>query len=170
MGDLLKGPDRWTEHARAQASSEVVHLFVGSGGAENFRQLSPTEFDDVVRIAKTPVEPRKEFGRKPRVHSMQGAIAAALDICRDTDKLQQERVKSAARAARDAHDGKSHVCETLLIGLAGEAQAIAEASRRLAHKLEALRQTQDALTFFDLADLIETRAAAIEAPAHKGDV
>lgn len=155
MGDLVKGPEIWTENARKQAGAEVVHLFAGSGA------------DDVLFDPPDGVKPRPHHW--PKFADLAGGFGSLREALRPEDRAEADRVKAAARAAREVYEGdglSAHICPSLLVALAGRAHGIADSCKALARELESLKRVPDALSFLNLADKIETIAARIEAPAH----
>lgn len=118
-----------------------------------------------------PISPRARFG----LRELSDVGPALTWLARGEDRVEVEAFKDEARSrrigragqnARDAFDGKRKVCPTLLLGLAGEVHAAAEALSRCAEKARALGCAKPSLTLVDLASIAEGVGAEIEAPAH----
>lgn len=128
-------------------SAEIVPLFVGSAAPEN----------------ATP--PRKEFGlRQPRIARLPGAFGEAWRRATEADdEAQQRQVKDNVRAARRAYEGSVH--PSLLVALAAKMEAFAQAATQLEAEARSLGLNDEAMTFNNIASIVETRAAIVEASA-----
>jgi len=140
---------------RADAPIQVFAAPAAPGDAEIFAEPAPT--------------PRAHFGQRPPhdIFRMAGGVDRVLDAFTSDRARRTERV---LEAVKDALSGKApeprKVCPTLLIAAAGRANGIAASARDMARELESLGCVRAARTFYDLADVAETAAAEVEAPAH----
>lgn len=139
MGDVID--------LKTGLSAEVIPLFVGSAAPEN---ASP---------------PRKEFGRRePRLARLPGAMGEAWRRASgESDAEAQSRIKAAARAARRVQDGGVH--PSLLLALAAKMEVFATMAAQLEAEARSLKLADEAETFNNIASIVETRAAIVEARA-----
>jgi hypothetical protein len=135
-GKLLTGPDRWYEAAKARAGADVVEFF----GAVDPHNVRPQH--------------------RRRILSLAGGVQAAMQIVREEDHRQQQRIKAAGRAARRAFE-TAH--PDLHKAFTAKLEHMAQQMHTLAQEARVIGHLGDAVTLFDLAAILETRAAEIEA-------
>lgn len=134
-GKLLTGPDRWYEAAKARAGADVIEFF----GAADPHNVRP---------------PRR------RILSLAGGVQAAMQIVREEDHRQQQRIKAAGKQARQAFE-TTH--PDLHKAFTAKLEHMAQQMHTLAQEARTIGHLGDAVTLFDLAAILETRAAEIEA-------
>lgn len=155
MGDLVAGPESWTEHARQKAGGEVVHLFAGP--IEGLEKSDNLKLWDDGRRAPTA----RHIWGDPGIATLRHGVDAIGDLLRANDEERARRVRGAAKRARDAHDGNPHVCSDLLKAVSGQAEGLAQQLRALAAQLKAYGKERQAITALDLADILETVSAEV---------
>lgn len=110
----------------------------------------PVQFrPHVVGSDSPPPYPRASFGLRP-----------AMELARDADREQQERIKRLAREARNALDGRA-VDPDLIRDLAIEVGHVAQQCEALAQKSKAWGALKAAVSLREHAHLIETLSAEL---------
>lgn len=107
--------------------------------------------------------PRSGFGLR-KAEALAGSFGETLNTAlgRIEDRTQQERIKQAARAARDASEGKAHVCPSLRKELAAEIGAIAKLCAVVAESAHGIGELRVGALLTGHQGLLETLAAEVE--------
>lgn len=144
MGDVINGPESWNRPSA-----------------------------DVLLFEPEPVLPRKHFGLRRAYDTKREALSGCLETIRDivreseADRAEQDRIKNAARAARDAFDRPSPgVCRSLLDATATELSLAAEVCATRADMLRRWGHTPLCVATLEISSKLETLAAQILAINH----
>lgn len=146
MGEVIDGPASWQR--------EIPEgYFSGSHVEENVQPIP------------------RDLRRSQRIMDLRGGLIAVRDeLVRQKDLDEQNRVKKAARAAREAYDApkpSSHVCRSLLDALATELGVASELCATRAQMLRQWNHIPECVALHDIGAKLETLAAQILAIHHE---
>lgn len=114
--------------------------------------------------------PRRQFGLRAvgiLSPALTPDIAAGLEACKQAEARGLERVKAAAKAARDAFDKRAVCVAELHIDYAAKVEMLAGLARDLAGEGAGLAEYETAAWLRDVQSAGETFAALVRARFHE---